>query len=90
MPPKEQIQASINTYLTPMLILLVGYLLNAKIQDVDKSIERMEETKDIMIELRQRMNDVERRLGIMEEQRTSRLYKNEETFYLKTPETVRA
>lgn len=88
MPPKEQIQASINTYLTPILIVLVGYFLNAKIQDVDKRIERMEETKDIMIELRQRVNDMERRLGQVEDHKTSTLYRHEEIFYLNTPKTV--
>ena len=84
MPPKEQIQASIHAYLTPVLICLVGYLLNSKIAEVDRRIQRIEEARDTIIELRQRVDDMNRRLGHLEEHKTTILFKHEEEYHLTT------
>lgn len=84
MPPKEQIQASIHAYLTPVLICLVGYLLNSKITEVDRRIQRIEETRDTIIELRQRVEDMNRRITHLEDHKTSLLFKHEEEYRLTT------
>lgn len=62
----QQIKAGLQAYVTPILICIVGWLLNDKISSVDRRIERLETTQESVIEVRQRVSDLERRVGNIE------------------------
>ena len=64
---EQKIKAGIQQYLSPILILLVGYLLQDKITAIDKRIERIELAHQVIIEVRVKVADMERRIGIIED-----------------------
>lgn len=76
---EQKIRMGIQSYLTPMLILIVGYLLNDKIGSVDRRLERLETGQETLIEVRQRVNDIERRVEKLEGHQPA---KHEEIFSL--------
>ena len=67
---EQKIKAGIQQYLSPILILLVGYLLQDKITAIDKRIERIELAHQVIIEVRVKVADMERRIGIIEDRQS--------------------
>jgi hypothetical protein len=92
MPPKmqQQIRTGVQTYLTPILLGVIGYLLNAKIEEVNSKLAAFEQANKTLIQVEQRVINLEFRVNQMQDNRHSQLptrerlvYKHEDIYTLK-------
>ena len=85
-PVEQKIQNGIKIYLTPLLVLVTGYLLNDKMKVIDRRMEMIEEIQGQVLEVRYLIKELDFRMKTME-QRTSSNHptpaaKHEEIFTL--------
>jgi hypothetical protein len=92
MPPKmqQQIRTGVQTYLTPILLGVIGYLLNAKIEEVNSKLAAFEQANKTLIQVEQRVINLEFRVNQMQDNRHSQLpmrerlvFRHEDIFTLK-------
>ncbi len=79
---KSNIQEGIKLYLSPVLIMMVGYLLNKQLQSLESRLQKLESNTETIIELRMRTLEIERRLGIIENKTFTMAARHEEYYYL--------
>ena len=79
---KSNIQEGIKLYLSPVLIVMVSYLLNKQLVSMENRLLKLENNTETIIELRMRTIELERRLGIMENRGTTMAAKHEDFYYL--------
>ena len=79
---KSNIQEGIKLYLSPVLIVMVSYLLNKQLVSVENRLLKLENNTETIIELRMRTIELERRLGIIENRSVSMAARHEEIYYL--------
>jgi len=79
---KSNIQEGIKLYLSPVLIVMVSYLLNKQLVSVENRLLKLENNTETIIELRMRTIELERRLGIIENRSVSLAAKHEDFYYL--------
>ena len=79
---KSNIQEGIKLYLSPVLIVMVSYLLNKQLVSVENRLLKLENNTETIIELRMRTIELERRLGIIENRSVTMAAKHEDFYYL--------
>ena len=79
---KSNIQEGIKLYLSPVLIVMVSYLLNKQLVSMENRLLKLENNTETIIELRMRTIELERRLGIIENRSVSMAARHEEIYYL--------
>ena len=79
---KSNIQEGIKLYLSPVLIVMVSYLLNKQLVSVENRLLKLENNTETIIELRIKTIELERRIGIIENRSVSIAAKHEDIYYL--------
>lgn len=81
-----EIKSGIYQWITPLLIAIIGYMLKGEYAAIKASLQSLhqenKEKTEIIIEVREKVKDLERRLQRIEDSKQAVLYKHEETFYL--------
>jgi hypothetical protein len=87
---QQSIRTGVQTYLTPILLGVIGYLLNAKIEEVNSKLAAFEQANKTLIQVEQRVINLEFRVNQMQDnkhsQRSTRerlVYKHEDIFTIK-------
>lgn len=79
---KSNIQEGIKLYLSPVLIVMVSYLLNKQLVSVENRLLKLENNTETIIELKVKAIELERRIGIIENRSVSIAAKHEDIYYL--------